>query len=300
MTYTVGFPVLEAEPRYIDKKTRFAFLKPGATREFSDFSQAPPVPDGTTRNVTQLNVQFWQLVASNYDAWIKYKRECATRGMFQRLSNRKKTISCEKFRDAESSYEDVFDRDMAAFYQEKKQGDVPINVCILFSDEWVYIGHIYVWHVKRVCIGFGIRASPHSFFSPKNISVARYLLEGLRKYAFANECQNLFIPSPLPKMREVLLANRFVENRLYEHIVRNQFMGYDPIISIRDLERGHMHLSVDGLVLKNLVPSFLTAREESNYGFSLVELHPNQGNDRIGSLSGGGKQRHKKCSTKVC
>jgi len=268
MTHTIIFKILESEPRYSSDTIKFLDIN---TQTYIDLSNID-ITNWDTDDIIQLNNKFTKLVKNNYDEFIYYKNYCKTitSSIYNRIVKYNIKKKCDKFNRALDAYEDVFNRDLSAFYQEKKGGDVDINVCILFDNSYNYLGHIYCWIVNNMCIGFGIRSKIGNFFNKPQIKISLHLLEGLRKFAIANKCKHKFIPDPLPNMEKILLDNNFVYYRPYEYAVRNQFMGYLSLIKTTDYHRNYMYPSVPGFIYNNLSLSFISQYEAENYGFKII------------------------------
>jgi hypothetical protein len=305
MTHTCIFEVFEAEPRYANNKILYLDK---TTNQLIDVGTEPvDAHHFKSRDLRVLNREFKKQVAHNYSMFVHYKKHCQqlTTNLYDSVAKTKKhreKMKCDKFKVAISSYEDTFNRDFNAFYQERRRGDVPVYVCMLLDDSYEYLGHIYCWHTNDVCCGFGIRASVQHFFNKVNIRISIYLLEGVRLYALHNKCAHLFIPDPLFNMKRILNEHLFRDTRLYEHRVRNKFMGYSSSTSIRDLERGHNNPSVNGCLYSDIKQSFLTPDAHTHYGFSIIE----RDRDAETVKGGGGrrtrsnKRSHKRCRRCRC
>jgi len=270
MTHTIIFKVLQSEPRYSNTKDSINFLDVN-TGNYLDLNNID-ISNWDTDDIIQLNNKFIKLVKTNYDEFVYYKNYCntITTSIYNRIVKYKIKNQCDKFNRAIDAYDDVFDRDFNAFYQQKQTNDVDINVCILFDNNYNYLGHIYCWIVNDMCIGFGIRARIDNFFNKSQLKISLHLLEGLRKFAIANACKYIFIPTPLLNMKTILLNNNFIEYRPYEYSIRNHFMGYLSLIKTTDYYRNYLHRSVYGFIYKNLSSSFVSQDESENYGFKII------------------------------
>lgn len=268
MTHTKIFKILQAEPRKMKNAIGFYDRE---NDSFVDFKNVNTT-NWETDDVVELNEMFKKTIQSNYDLFVYYKHYCKNlNAQFYHymINNRKykeKTM-CKKYNEAVSAYEDTFNRDFNAFYQEKTKGDADINVCILFDDYYNYLGHIYCWVVGDLCMGFGIRAKIDNFFNKTHSNVSLYLLEGLRKFAIANNCNNIFIPDPLPNMEQILKKHGFVLSRRYQYNVRNKFMGYSSYISISDHNKNYLYPSIVGFTYKHIATPFI---DDQNYGFNMT------------------------------
>lgn len=299
MTHTYIFEILEAEPRYvnINNNNKVQFLDNLGT--LVDLGSEPINKENFKSNDIQiLNDEFKKLVSKNYDTFIDYKNYCKNLrlNMYDYIVKNKKSIDkprCKRFDIAIQSFDDTFNRDFNAFYQEKRNGDVPINVCVLFDDNYEYLGHIYCWNIGNICFGFGIRSNISNFFNKINVKVSLYLLEGLRLYAKSKHCEHIFIPDPLSNMQHILEINGFIKTRLYEYMIRNKFMGYFSIISMKDTNRtskNYNQRSVVGYLYSNINKSFIPFDDDYNYGFKIVESQVNDINEN----KGGKRRRYSK------
>ena len=128
---------------------------------------------------------------------------------------------CQKFLNQTHDIYEVLSRDTDAslHYQQGKKFNIKLYAVVLFDDNYKYYGHIYTWispKNPKLALALGIRARIDSLFMPeeqkiKNIS--SYLLEGVRHFAFTNNCNQLLISQPLPVMRNILTKLGFEINK---------------------------------------------------------------------------------------
>lgn len=263
MTHTIIFKILQSSP--IQNINQLRFL-------YSENTDVSSVSNWDTNDIITLNNNFKKIVQLNYNLFLHYKNYCNILNpqFYHYIINNKKykmKYICEKYNKALNAYEDTFTRDIQAFEQEKNDIDVDINVCILFDDEYNYLGHIYCWIVNDWCIGFGIRAKIDNFFNKTPVKISLYLLEGLRKYAIANKCKAIFIPNPLPNMEDILFKNSFKRDYIHIYYIRNPFMGYGATYHSKDPY-------IKGCIYRNIKRPFI---EDPNYGFRIILTDINVG-----------------------
>ena len=128
---------------------------------------------------------------------------------------------CEKYlKQVRDSYEVLSrDEDASSQYQQGLKFNVKLYAIVLFDDNYIYHGHIYTWLSPvnpKLTLALGIRTRVDSIFLPeekriKNLS--SYLLEGVRHFAFINNCDKILISQPLPIMRNILSKFGFEINK---------------------------------------------------------------------------------------
>lgn len=262
-TITIIFKVLPAEPIKVNNTIEFIDTSTGLYQDFDNVD----IINWNTNDIIQLNNKFRKLVKTNYDNFITHTKTIVGEpSIYDRIMKNDKyklKIMHDKFLKTIDSYDDVFNRDFNAFYQEKKINDVDINVCILFDNKYNFLGYIYFWITNNMCIGFGIRSNVNNFFNKIHIKITQYLFEGLRKYAYNNNHNYICIPDPLFHMASILLNYNFTCHRIYEYSIKNKFMGYFSIISIKDYENNYLYPSSEVFLYTKISKPFILENNAS-------------------------------------
>jgi len=141
-----------------------------------------------------------------------------------------KIIQCNKFKLREPGYIDVLTRDNEVFNQT--DWNVQTYALVLIYKN-TYFGHIYAWTNKninkntnentnnKICFGMGIRNRIDSVFIDNELpDVAKYLLEGVRRFGLAQGCNLMSIPNPLEIMKKILTNLNF-----YRHTIHHDVIG---------------------------------------------------------------------------
>lgn len=147
----------------------------------------------------------------NYVDAIPQEKKTYTREY--KLDPETKKMICKKYNIMHPSYDDVLSRDLSALNQENFNVELH-TVVVLYKRE--YHGHIYCWispSDSSICLAMGIRSGVDSLllkaYKDELKNASHYLLEGVRQFAFYNNCEKIIIPQPLPAMRNILLSLKF-------------------------------------------------------------------------------------------
>lgn len=120
------------------------------------------------------------------------------------------SVPCEKLLQSMEAYQDLFSRDALAVSQDL------FNVqtyAVVLLDRGRYLGHIYAWQSPfdpKICLMMGIRKRPDAFLEPI-APVSQVLLEGVRRFALIQGCQQIIAVLPFPNTADLLFGWGFIE-----------------------------------------------------------------------------------------
>jgi hypothetical protein len=176
------------------------------------------------------------------------------------ISKEQKKRDCHRFSQRERGYTDVLSRDDDVFNQ-KGWNTTTYAIILFYGGE--YFGHIYAW-VSPVdpstCLGIGIRGRVDSVFREDQLTnVAAYLLEGVRRFAFAKGCKTMIITEPLPVMRKILERMGFQRKSIRDEIIGRSATYPTLTPPFRECYNCYQHPTSESIigalpVLFNLIP----------------------------------------------